>query len=73
MMITHSQMERPASSFIRKLGLSTHSHRSCPYCHSHGVYRESRKGFVWGLSALGLRPYRCLDCDRVHFGFCFRR
>jgi hypothetical protein len=57
------------SSLIQRLGFSTHSHRRCPYCHSHGLYRENRKGLVWGLSVVGLRPYRCLDCDRVHLGF----
>jgi len=72
-MIAQVQIERHARSLIERLGFSTHSHRRCPYCHSNGLYRENRKGLVWGFSVVGLRPYRCLDCERVHLGFCFRR
>jgi DNA-directed RNA polymerase subunit RPC12/RpoP len=50
--------------------LTTHRQRRCPYCQGD-VYREKRKGFAHLSLALAVRPYRCADCDRLHYGFCF--
>jgi hypothetical protein len=50
--------------------LTTHHHRRCPYCHG-AVYREKRKGLSKLTFVLSVRPYRCVDCDRLHYGFCF--
>jgi len=51
-------------------GLTTHKHRRCPYCHGE-VYREKRGGLAKLTLMLGIRPYRCADCDRLHYGFRF--
>ena len=66
-------VEKRVSSLIQRLHLSTRSHRFCPYCHSHRIFRERRKGLVWALSLFRLRPYRCRTCYKVHFGFYSRR
>ena len=50
--------------------LTTHRHRRCPYCHGE-VYREKRRGLAKLTLVLAVRPYRCADCDRLHYGFCF--
>jgi uncharacterized protein with PIN domain len=50
--------------------LTTHRHRRCPYCQGK-VYREKRRGVAKLTFMLAIRPYRCVDCDRQHYGFCF--
>ena len=57
------------STVLRKLKFSTHAHRVGPHCHSRRVCREKRHGVEKLISHLGLRPYRCIGCDRLHFGF----
>jgi hypothetical protein len=37
---------------------------SCPRCKCHALYRTRRKGLDWALSAIGLRPVRCMTCDK---------
>jgi DNA-directed RNA polymerase subunit RPC12/RpoP len=59
------------SSALRKLKISTHAHRHCPHCHSRRVCRERRRGVEKLISILGIRLYRCIGCDRLHFGFSF--
>ena len=70
-------MKIESSNFVRRHTapglletLTTHRQRRCPYCHG-GVYREKRKGLSHLTLALAVRPYRCTDCDRLHYGFCF--
>ena len=50
--------------------LTTHRHRRCPYCQGE-VYRERRRGLAKLTLLLAVRPYRCSDCDELHYGFCF--
>jgi len=57
--------------FIQRLGLSTRSHRRCPYCSSGRVYRERAEGFQKLTTFIGVRPYRCLKCDRLHYGLAY--
>ncbi len=47
--------------------------RCCPDCNSFRVHRSKRRGlFEWVvLPLLLLRPFRCEDCDRRHYGFVF--
>ena len=37
---------------------------SCPRCNCHALYRTRRKGLDWVMSGIGLRPVRCMTCDR---------
>jgi hypothetical protein len=59
------------SPLIQRLKLSTRGHRRCPYCFSGRVYRERCEGFQKLTSMLGIRPHRCLKCDRLHYGFAY--
>ena len=54
----------------RYLHLTTHRHRRCPYCGGK-VRREKVNGFMALMILVALRPYRCVDCDKLHYGFCF--
>ena len=47
--------------------------RECPHCGSLAVRRSARKDLfeVLVLPLLLLRPFRCEDCDRRHYGFVF--
>ena len=49
--------------------------RRCPNCNSFEVHRSKRRSvFEWVvLPLLLLRPFRCQDCDRRHYGFAFSR
>jgi hypothetical protein len=49
---------------------TTHHHRRCPYCHG-AVYRERQRGLSKLTLVIGVRRYRCANCDRLHYGFCF--
>ena len=57
---------------VRLMDVCSHNsrHRRCPYCHG-AVRREKRKGLSNLTLMLAIRPYRCVDCDRLHYGFCF--
>ena len=47
--------------------------RQCPRCNSFSVRRSRRRGFVeFMLPLLLMRPYRCSDCFRRHYGFTLR-
>ena len=37
---------------------------ACPRCKCHALYRTRRKRVDWLMSILGLRPVRCLTCDK---------
>lgn len=52
------------------LSVTTHKHRYCPFCHGR-VSREKKRGFGRLTTLLGMRPYRCETCDRLHYGFRF--
>ncbi|HTP44259.1 MAG TPA: hypothetical protein VMJ13_06820 [Candidatus Acidoferrum sp.] len=45
--------------------------RSCPHCNSDEVYRSHRRGTVekYILRVVGVRPYRCANCDARFYGF----
>lgn len=49
--------------------------RDCPACRSSVVRRSRRRGLFERivLPLLLRRPYRCLDCDRRHYGSVFAR
>jgi transcription elongation factor Elf1 len=36
----------------------------CPRCKCHALYRIHRTGLDWLMSAIGLRPVRCMTCDK---------
>ena len=43
---------------------------TCPYCGSPDIFRSRRRSFgEYCLTLLSLRPYRCIRCDRRHFGY----
>jgi len=45
--------------------------RKCPACRSKQVRRSQMQGF-WEhgvLRAVGVRAYRCENCDKRHYGF----
>jgi hypothetical protein len=56
---------------VQRLGFSTHGNRRCPQCLSGSVYRERCEGFQKLTSKFGIRPYRCLKCDHLHYGFAY--
>jgi len=37
---------------------------ACPKCKCRACYALHRKGFDWVMSLMGLRPARCLTCNR---------
>jgi hypothetical protein len=37
---------------------------SCPRCKCHALYRTRRTGLDWIMSVFGLRPVRCMTCDK---------
>ena len=37
---------------------------ACPRCKCRACYALHRKGFDWVMSLTGLRPARCLTCNR---------
>ena len=37
---------------------------SCPRCHCHALYQTRRRGLDWLISVIGLRPIRCMTCDK---------
>jgi len=55
---------------LDNLKLTTHRTRHCPFCRGK-VYWEKRTGFGKLVMLVGLRPYRCEECDKVHYGFYF--
>ncbi len=36
----------------------------CPRCKCHALYVARRRGLDWLMSAFGLRPVRCMTCDK---------
>lgn len=36
----------------------------CPRCKCHALYIARRRGLDWLMSAIGLRPVRCMTCDK---------
>ena len=56
---------------LDNLKLTTHRSRHCPFCRGR-VYRERRTGLGKLTLLVGLRPYRCEACDKVHYGFRHR-
>jgi len=69
---THKiQNQTPQVSIVQRLKLSTRNHRRCPHCFSGRVYRERCEGIQKLTSMVGVRPYRCLKCDRLHYGFAY--
>jgi DNA-directed RNA polymerase subunit RPC12/RpoP len=61
--------ENRYTAVLRTLKISTHGHRLCPHCRSRCVFREKGRGMDKLISILGVRPYRCLRCNKVHLGF----
>ena len=49
------------------------STRICPRCSSFSVHRARRRGLLETvlLPLLALRPYRCMNCWRRHYGLVF--
>jgi hypothetical protein len=43
------------------------SRYSCPRCKCRACYALHRKGLDWILSVFGLRPARCLTCNRKFY------
>jgi hypothetical protein len=43
------------------------SNYACPSCKCAACYAMHRKGVDWVMSLLGLRPARCLTCDRKFY------
>ena len=43
--------------------------RSCPYCNSRTIMRMNGDTVLKRMfcSMLGVRPYLCRDCDRLHY------
>jgi len=37
---------------------------TCPRCKCHALYVARRRGLDWLVSAIGLRPVRCMTCDK---------
>jgi hypothetical protein len=37
---------------------------SCPRCKCHALYQTRRRGVDWLMSAIGLRPVRCMTCEK---------
>jgi hypothetical protein len=46
--------------------------RSCPHCRSVETFRSHRRGTVerFLLRVVGVRPFRCLNCDVRYYDFC---
>jgi hypothetical protein len=40
---------------------------ACPSCKCKACYALHRKGFDWFMSFLGLRPARCLTCNKKFY------
>jgi hypothetical protein len=49
--------------------------RVCPFCRSADVRRSKRRGFfeLYLLRLVLLRPFRCMECDRRHYGLVAKR
>lgn len=45
--------------------------RLCPYCSSVEINRSHRRGAIerYFFRAIGMRPYRCSDCDARFYAF----
>jgi hypothetical protein len=45
--------------------------RQCPHCRSVEAFRSHRKGPLekYLLGAIGVRPYRCMNCDARFYAF----
>jgi predicted RNA-binding Zn-ribbon protein involved in translation (DUF1610 family) len=45
--------------------------RSCPNCGSADIFRSHRRGPIerYLIRAIGMRPYRCLNCDGRYYFF----
>jgi hypothetical protein len=45
--------------------------RNCPQCRSIATSRSHRRGTVerFLLTVIGLRPFRCLNCDARFYSF----
>jgi hypothetical protein len=62
----------PAS--VRRQGIHMTMKRDCPQCRSIETSRSRRRGTVerYLLTVIGLRPFRCLNCDARFYAFaCF--
>jgi hypothetical protein len=70
MIVNTHQAGHAKYSLIPHFRITTHRHRKCPYCRG-SVYRERREGFLKLSVLVALRPYRCIACDKLHFGFPF--
>jgi hypothetical protein len=46
--------------------------RNCPHCRSVKTSRSHRRGAVerYLLRFIGVRPFRCLNCDVRFYDFC---
>ncbi len=46
--------------------------RNCPHCRSVETSRSHRRGTVerYLLRVIGVRPFRCLNCDVRFYDFC---
>ena len=46
--------------------------RNCPHCRSIETFRSHRRGAVerYLLRVVGVRPFRCLNCDVRFYDFC---
>jgi len=54
----------------RATALRARRHR-CPYCRSEALRRSLMRGIIerWVLRMIGIRAFRCEDCDQRHYGF----
>ena len=45
--------------------MKAETNRLCPHCNSSEVFRSHRRGAVerYLLRAIGVRPFRCANCD----------
>ena len=46
--------------------------RDCPHCRSVETSRSHRRGTIerYLLRVVGIRPFRCLNCDVRFYDFC---
>jgi hypothetical protein len=59
------------SAVVRRTGIDMSTKRNCPQCRSIDTSRSHRRGTVerYVLAIIGVRPFRCLNCDARFYGF----
>jgi hypothetical protein len=69
--LRHGTDQKGIASMRLPISLST-GPRYCPLCGSDDILRSRRREVIDFLSQLVmLRPFRCMECNRRHYGFFF--